>query len=243
MKREDFPVLVIPADPETIRVVVARSALLVIDMQNAFVRREGYLALAGHEATEREKIVQPCREIINKTRAEGIRVIYLQMIYRPHASDGGNPDSPYFLKSRAIKLTTLHPDLKEKFYLEGTWGAEIINELRPQTGDIIVQKQKYDAFIETELDVLLKTHGIRYLFFVGTATNICVESTLRHAFFMDYFPILVSDAVAPLGPRGAQEATIENVRSTFGWVTDSKRLLEALKSAGQCTSPQGGPKA
>jgi ureidoacrylate peracid hydrolase len=243
MKREDLLELVIPADPETIRVVVARSALLVIDMQNAFISREGYLALTGHVATEREKIVQPCREIINKARAEGIKVIYLQMIYRPRPSDGGNLDSPYFFKSRAMKLMNRQPDLKEKFYLEGSWGAEIIKELRPQPGDIIVQKQKYDAFIETDLDIQLKTHGIRYLLFVGTATNICVESTLRHAFFMDYFPILVSDAVAPLGPKGAQEATLLNVKSTFGWVTDSKSLLEALNLTFQSTSPKERTKA
>jgi ureidoacrylate peracid hydrolase len=231
MKRENLPELMIPADPEAIRVVAARAALLVIDMQNAFVSKEGYLAIAGHDATEREKIVQPCRELINKARLEGIKVIYSQMIYRPHSSNTENLDSPFFLKSRAMKLTNRQPDLKEKFYLEGTWGAEIIKELRPQPGDIIVQKQKYDAFIETDLDILLKAHGIRYLFFVGTATNICVESTLRHAFFMDYFPILVSDAVAPLGPKSAQEATIVNVKSTFGWVTDSQSLLKALNRA------------
>lgn len=228
MKRENIPEHLIPADPEMIRVEAARSALLVVDMQNAFVKKEGYLALSGQDAAEREKIVQPCREIIGKARTKGIKIIYLQMLYRPLPSDGENPDVPYFLKSRALKWTKLYPDLKEKFYLEGTWGAEIIKELRPQTGDLIVPKYKYDAFIGTDLDTLLKTHGIRFLFFIGTATNICVESTLRHAFFLDYFPILVSDAVAPLGPKGVQEATVLNVKSTFGWVTDSKSLLEAL---------------
>jgi ureidoacrylate peracid hydrolase len=124
-----------------------------------------------------------------------------------------------------------HPELKEKLYIYGTWGSDIIKELEPRQGDILVKKQKHDAFIGTNLDIILKTYDIKYLVFVGTATNICVESTLRHAFFLDYFTILVSDAVAQRGPDLIQEATLYNVRSTFGWVLSSENLLGAIASA------------
>ena len=81
--------------------------------------------------------------------------------------------------------------------------------------------------IRTGVDT--KSVIIEYLVFVGTATNICVESTLRHAFSLGYFPMLVSDAVSQMGPAITQEATIFNVRSTFGWVTTSEKLLNAIK--------------
>ena len=121
------------------------------------------------------------------------------------------------------------PELKDKLYIYGTWGADIIEELEPKQGDIVIRKQKYDGFIGTNLDIVLGTYGIKYLVFIGTATNICVESTLRHAFFLQYFPILVSDAVSQIGPSTTQEATIFNVRSIFGWVTTSEKLLNAIR--------------
>jgi ureidoacrylate peracid hydrolase len=122
-----------------------------------------------------------------------------------------------------------HPEWKDKFYLYGTWGAEIIEELKPHERDIIVKKQKHDGFIGTNLDIILRTLGAKYLFFVGIATNICVESTLRHAFSLDYFPILVSDAVSPMGPNISQDAAVLNVQSTFGWVTHAKDLLHVIR--------------
>jgi ureidoacrylate peracid hydrolase len=77
--------------------------------------------------------------------------------------------------------------------------------------------------------MILRTLGAKYLFFVGAATNICVESTLRHAFSLDYFPILVSDAVSQMGSNITQEATILNVQSTFGWVANVEDLVRAIR--------------
>jgi ureidoacrylate peracid hydrolase len=122
-----------------------------------------------------------------------------------------------------------HPELKDRLHIHGAWGADIIDELKPQSGDTTVRKQKHDGFIGTDLDAILKTTRIKYLIFVGTATNICVESTLRHAFPLGYFPVLISDATSPMGPPFTQEATIYNIQSTFGWVTTSEKFLHALK--------------
>ena len=150
------------------------------------------------------------------------------MGYSPDLSDKGAPDCPGTLKSRVLHFINQHPEAKDKVYVYGTWGAEIIDELKPQPGDITIKKQRYDGFFGTNLDLILRTLGIRYLLFIGTATNICVESTIRHAYFLDYFPILVSDAVRQLGPDVTQQATIFNVQSTFGWVTTSDHLLYAI---------------
>lgn len=77
---------------------------------------------------------------------------------------------------------------------------------------------------------MLRARAIRYLFFVGIATNVCVESTLRDAYFQEYWPILVTDGTMQAGPPTAQQATVFNVESFFGWTLDTERLIRALRS-------------
>ena len=176
-----------------------------------------------------ERIIGPCQQIITAARQRGARIIYFQMGCSPDFSDRGPADSPYNLKSKGLRLIRQRPEVKDKFYIYGTWGAEIIEELKPRSEDIVVKKQKYDGFIGTNLEIILSTFGIKYLAFVGTATNLCVESTLRHAFFLDYFPILVSDAVSHAGASIAQEATLLNVKTHLGWVTTSDNFVRGLE--------------
>ena len=229
MVSKDGKYVIVQAEPEPIEIDVLKTAVLVVDMQNAFVRKGGYLGLLGFDISATEKIIVPCQEIVSTAREKGIKVIYSQMGYSPDLSDSGGQSSPVWHKSRGLALIRQRPELKDKLYIYGTWGANIIEELEPQPGDIVIRKQKYDGFIGTNLDIVLGTYGIKYLVFIGTATNICVESTLRHAFSLQYFPILVSDAVGQMGPSSTQEATIFNVRSTFGWVTTTKELLNAIR--------------
>jgi len=226
---KDGKYVTIQAEPEPIEVDVLKTAVIVVDMQNAFVRRGGYWDLVGWDISAIEKIIKPCQEIVYTAREKGIKVIYLQMGCSPDLSDIGGQDSLTWHKSRGLALIRQRPELKDKLYIYGTWGADIIEELEPKPGDIVIRKQKYDGFIGTNLDIVLRTYAVKYLLFVGTATNICVESTLRHAFFLQYFPILVADAVSQIGPSTTQEATIFNVRSIFGWVTTSKKLLPAMR--------------
>jgi ureidoacrylate peracid hydrolase len=220
--------ITIKAEPEPVEIDFSKTAILVVDMQNAFVRKGGYFDLIGIDVSSTEKIIGPCKNIISAARVKGIKIVYLQMAYSPDLSDTGPRDSPLSRKSRSLALIREHPELKDKLCISGSWGGEIIEELKPEPGDIVVTKQKYDGFIGTNLDIILRTLGAKYLIFLGTATNICVESTLRRSFFLDYFPILVSDAVSQKGPKMMQEAAILNVQSTFGWVTDSARLIKAI---------------
>ena len=218
----------IEAEPESIRIDFSKTAIIIVDMQNAFVGKGGYFDLIGIDISSTEKILEPCKSIISEARVNGIKIVYLQMAYSPDLSDMGPEDSPASQKSRSLSLIREHPELRDKLCVSGSWGAEIIEELKPEPGDIIVRKQKYDGFIGTNLDIILRTFGIKYLIYIGTATNICVESTLRRSFFLDYFPILVSDAVIQKGPKMMQDTTILNVQNTFGWVTDSVRLMKAM---------------
>lgn len=221
--------IIIKAEPESIEIEISKAAILVVDMQNAFISEGGYFDLLGHDLFNARNIIEPCKIILNLAREKGIKIIYLQMGCSPDFSDAGHPNSPYRLKSRALNLIREHPEWREKIYIYGTWGADIIKELEPQPGDILIRKQKYDGFIGTNLDIILRTNNIKYLLFIGIATNICVESTIRHAFFLDYFPILISDAVSHIGPKFIHESSISNVKSTFGWVTNTENLIIALK--------------
>jgi ureidoacrylate peracid hydrolase len=118
--------------------------------------------------------------------------------------------------------------LRDKLIVRGTWGAEIIDELKPDKDDVVIEKLRYSAFSGTNLDMLLKNYDIKYLIFSGVATNICVETSIRDAYHLEYFPILVTDAAATQ-PSMSQEATIRNVRLCFGWVTSSQNVIQALQ--------------
>jgi ureidoacrylate peracid hydrolase len=220
----------IEAEPEPIKIELLKTAVLVVDMQNAFIRKGGYFDLAGRDLSVTEGIIEPCRKVLAAARQRGIRILYLQMGCSSDLSDKGPPDAPCSLKSKSLTLVRQRPDMRDKFYFYGTWGAEIIEELKPQPGDIVIRKQKYDGFIGTNLEIILQTLGTKYLAFIGTATNICVESTLRHAFFLDYFPILVSDAVSHAGSSITQKATILNVQTHFGWVTTCDAFVRGMEN-------------
>jgi ureidoacrylate peracid hydrolase len=122
------------------------------------------------------------------------------------------------------------PELEGKLLTEGTWDFAMVDALAPLPGDIVITKTRYSGFAGTTLDSHLRVRGIQYLFFAGIATNVCVESTLRDAFFHDYWPILLADGTMPAGGRSAYEATLFNVESFFGWTVKSEELRAALKA-------------
>ena len=115
--------ITIEAEPQPILVDLTRTALLVVDMQNAFVNRGGYFDLVGLDITPIQRIIEPCRKIINAAHATGIRIIYLQMGCSQDLSDKGPPDSPSSIKSRVLSMMKEHPEWKDKllhlWYLGG----------------------------------------------------------------------------------------------------------------------------
>ncbi|MEO0264898.1 MAG: isochorismatase family cysteine hydrolase [candidate division WOR-3 bacterium] len=117
----------------------------------------------------------------------------------------------------------------ESTFLDHTWGSKIVDELSPKDGDLVVEKSTYDRFVGATLYETLTEIGTRHLFFVGVATNICVETTLRHACCLGFHPVIISDAVAGVGPKSKVEATFYNVRLSFGYVTRTKEILRALR--------------
>jgi ureidoacrylate peracid hydrolase len=219
------------ARPEQVDVDFARTAVVVVDMQNAFASPGGMFDLAGVDISGAAPAIAANRALLATARARGVRVIYLQMTYRSDLSDAGGPNSPNYHKELAMVLMRRRPDLMGKLLVENTWDWQIIEALAPQAGDHVVTKSRYSGFSGTSLDAYLRSEDIRYLLFTGVATNVCVESTARDAYFGEFWPILVEDAMNHSGPDFNRQATLWNFENVFGWVARSKDVIEAMDRA------------
>jgi nicotinamidase-related amidase len=120
-----------------------------------------------------------------------------------------------------------------RILIRDTWNTDIVDELRPLPGDVVLYKHRFSGFFETELDSVLRTSGIDTLLFVGATTSVCVESTVRDAMFRDFHCLVVEDCVAePVGadlPRSNHDASLLVLQALFGSVTDSAALVTALR--------------
>jgi len=197
-------------------------------MQNAFAAKGGMLDIAGVDVTDASRVVAVIRSVLDGARRRKIPIVYLRMVYKVDLSDGGGPRSPNRHKQVAMNLMCSRPGLKGKLLTEGTWDAEIVQDLAPGPADIVINKTRYSGFAGTPLDSQLRVRDIQYLFFTGIATNVCVESTLRDAYFHEYWPILVPDATMPAGDQSLYAATVHNVESFFGWTITSETLVAGL---------------
>jgi ureidoacrylate peracid hydrolase len=220
--------LTLYAKPEPVEIDLAKSAVLVVDMQNAFASKHGMLDIAGVDISGAPAVIRGVAGVLEAARRAGLPVIYLQMGFEPDLSNSGGPSAPNWHKELALRLMACRPELHGKLLTEGSWDFAIVDELKPQPGDLVIVKSRYSGFANTALDAELKSRGIRYLFFTGIATNVCVETTLRHAFVLDYWPILITDATMAAGPPAMQEATLFNVESYFGWTIPSSEFVEKI---------------
>jgi ureidoacrylate peracid hydrolase len=215
--------------PEPIEIDLDKTAVICIDMQNAFVREGGMFDLAGWPTAGARAVIEPDRKIIEAARAAGVKVVFVKMSFNPGLTNAGGPDSPSYHKEIGMVLMREHPELIDKAIVQGTWGEQIIDELRPLPEEPVVRKQRYSGFVGTDLDLVLKTLGIRFCVFIGGATNVCVGTTLMDAYSHDYWPILVKDAVFTQCPPVTVEATLWSVENLFGWVTTTDDLLAVLR--------------
>lgn len=220
--------VILEAKPQPLEIDPQATTIMVIDMQNASVSNGGLFDLSGIDVSKNQESISPIKRLTAVSRAKGRKVVYIVHQYSPDFRELGEPDSVLWVRSRTVVSYHQHPEWRQKLLIRGTWGAEIVKELKSQEGDIVVEKTRYSAFWGTNLDVILRAINTRYLVHVGVMTNICVEATLRDAFYLGYFPVLISDAIAAASPM-LQDATIANVTSGYGWVTTSENLIEAMK--------------
>ena len=209
----------LPARPEPIRVSVEETAIVVIDMQNAYASKGGYVDLAGFDISGSAGTIGQIAKVLETGRQAGVTIVYLQNGWDADYVEAGGPGSPNWHKSNALKTMRARPELQGQLLAKGGWDYELVGPLAPQPGDIVLNKTRYSAFFNSQLDSTLRARGIRNIVFVGIATNVCVESTLRDGFHLEYFGVMLEDATHHLGPDFMQQASVYNVEKFFGWVS------------------------
>jgi ureidoacrylate peracid hydrolase len=223
------------AKPEQIAIDPARTAVIVVDMENDFAARGGMFDRAGVDISGAQKAIAPTAKVLAAARQAGLKIVYLKMGYRPDLSDLGETDSVN--RTRHLKFGVGQkiraPDGREsRVLIRDTWDTDIVPELKPQASDVVIYKTRFSGFYETDLDATLKKFGIKYLIVTGVTTSICVESTVRDAMFRDYLCVLLRDCMSePIGhdlPRTNHDASLLNVEVLFGWVSDSDQFIKAL---------------
>lgn len=219
----------VPAEPAALSLDLDSTALLVIDMQNAFGSAGGMLDLAGVDIGPARDVITNAQLVCDAARRACLPVIYLTMGYPADQSTAGGADSPNPQKELALCLMRERPELRGKLLTIGTWDFQVVDELSPQATDTVIVKSRYSGFHGTDLDSVLRGRGIRNLLVVGIASNVCVESTIREAYFLEYWPVMVADATMPAGAPEIHQSTLYNVRTFFGWVTTAEAVATAIR--------------
>jgi ureidoacrylate peracid hydrolase len=221
----------LPARPENLPINPRETALIVVDMQNAYASPGGYLDLAGFDIEGAAAVIDRIALTLEAARKAGVQVVYFQNGWDASYAEAGGPGSPNWWKSNALKTMRERPELEGTLLAKGTWDYALVDKLKPQDGDIVIPKPRYSAFFNTALDSMLRARGIRNLAFCGIATNVCVESTLRDGYHLEYFGVLLEDATHQAGPAYLQEASVYNVEKFFGWVSNTADFCGAISQA------------
>lgn len=216
------------AVPENFEFDPSDTALIVVDMQNAYATKGGYLDLAGFDVSGAEGCIGNIATVIKACREAGLLVTFLQNGWDAGYVEAGGPLSPNQLKSNAMKTMRRQPELMGQLLAKGGWDYAIVDALTPQEGDLVIPKPRYSGFFNSMLDSSLRSRGIRKLIFTGIATNVCVESTLRDAFHLEYHCLMLDDATHHAGPDFVRDAAVYNVATFFGWVGSTADFCNAL---------------
>jgi ureidoacrylate peracid hydrolase len=200
---------------------VKHTALLVIDVQNAFCHPEGTLGVSGVDIEPAQAIVKPVRRLIERATAAGIPVLWTVQEHFEHD------------ESRAKKRLASHTSKRARISaLAGTWDAEIVDELKPLATDpsMIITKHRFGAFHQTRLEMVLRMLGVDALLVTGATTNACVETSIREAYLRDYDVIAVTDCIS--GIRSEWTPTAHAVWAQyFGELASSEEVIAWLDGA------------
>lgn len=191
-----------------------RTALLVVDMQNGFCKDDGSMARIGLDIAMLKDAVPGCRRLIEGARAAGVPVIYTRYVYRPDYADGG------------VLVKYLLPALAEADYLAaGTRDIEVVDDLAPEPGDYVIDKNRPSAFYATGLEPILNGLDADSLVVCGVTTNCCVETTVRDASQRDYKTFVVPDATGEL-ERQRHDFAIDTMAFLFAECLTVDDLLQ-----------------
>jgi ureidoacrylate peracid hydrolase len=207
----------------TQKVDPSHCALLVIDVQNDFAAEGGFFDKVGGDLrTIQKERVPALLKLIEEARRACVRVIFVRAIYDPE-----NLSAP--MRERNARLNMELPRC-----LTGSWGAEFYR-VQPEPGEHVVVKHRYSAMVNTELPNILVQHGIRSLLLTGIATDTCVESAGRDAYFVDYYVTLVEDCCGAASEEDHRMA-LKRFDRDYGQVVTSSDVMDAWGSGAVVTT-------
>jgi nicotinamidase-related amidase len=193
------------------------SALIVVDMQNDFCTKGGHYEKAGKNLNQIQSIIPQLSKLIHTAREYGIPVIYVQNTQIP----GGSYLSPPAI---AHLLARWKDESNILYTLEGTWGHQIIEDIKPERTDFIVKKHRPSAFAGTDLDLILRSSGVDTIIVTGVVTEGCVESTARHGWLKDYYVVIAEDCVAS-STAELYRAQMKLMKKIYHFVVPAKKLI------------------
>lgn len=220
----------VDAQPQAVTIDANRSALVVVDMQNDFCSKGGYLDHRGIDITPDRAPIAPISALVPILRSQGVPIVWLNWgvrhdllnippsLLHAHTHDGSGAGLGERIPGGAEILR------------QGSWGAQIVDELDPGDQDIHVTKHRFSGFWDTELDSILRNMGVRTLFFAGVNADQCVMTTLEDASFLGYDVIMLRDCVGTTSPDYCMQATEYNVKLLFGFMASSGSLIEGLQA-------------
>jgi ureidoacrylate peracid hydrolase len=193
-----------------------QTAVLVIDMQNGFISPGGSVPSAMGALPGIDAAADACASLLADARAAGVPVVYTRHQWRP-----GYLDAP------ATVLDRFPPGARP--LVAGSWDAAVADLLAPQPGDVLVDKNRYDAFLYTDLELVLRALSVRRLVVTGVVTNICVESTVRSAHMRDFEVAVASDCTA--APAGFHVPALASMAAAFASVAPGRAALADMLAA------------
>ena len=219
----------IPASPQALRLDLACTAMIVVDMQNDFCHPDGWLASIGVDIAPARTPIAPLQALLPALREQNVPVIWLNW--------GNRPDklnlSPSILHvynptGDGVGLGDPLPGNGAPVLQEGSWSAAVVDELEPSEGDIRISKYRMSGFWDTPLDSVLRNLRVTTLLFAGVNLDQCVMCTLQDANCLGYDCILLEDVCATTSPDFCTASTLYNVKQCFGFVATTPDLLSAI---------------
>ena len=199
------------------------AALIVVDVQNDFAATGGAMDREGFDVKMAQEMVPRLVKFIDEVRKAKVPIIYIQNVYN---SDQNWYLSEVWLEQASRKRNGSYTE--RPVCVKGTWGWEFYDGIKPLPNEMVVTKHRFSAFVDTDLDLILRSKNIKALIMTGIATNVCVETTARMGFLKDYYIVFVRDCCAAYKEH-LHETTLENIDTLFGQVAVAQDIIRCWK--------------